>query len=183
MQGRDKLLEDVGGEPLLARQLRISAECGVPVLVALPRADDSRWRVASAPGARIVAVDAAPPGMGASIATLAAEAEAAGADALLLLLADMPEVEVDDLRALLSAVAKAPAGTVVRAASASGRAGHPVVFPRELFSQPRRLTGDTGAREVIAAAGHVQLVRLPGQHALTDLDTPEAWEAWRRKRG
>lgn len=179
MRGRDKLLEDVDGEPLLSRQARIAGECGVPVLVALPPGHAERARIAASAGAGVVVVHASPPGMGDSIAALAAEADRTGADALLLLLADMPELEAADLRALLAAGAEAGTGTVVRAASASGRPGHPVVFPRTLFPSLRRLTGDTGARDVIAAAAGVCLVPLPGDRALTDLDTPEAWAAWR----
>ena len=181
MRGRDKLLEDVDGEPLLARQARISSECGVPVLIALPPDDNTRAGVAHAAGARTIIVEAVPPGMGESISALAGEAERMGADWLLLLLADMPELEAQDLGALLSAASAASEGTVIRAASVEGRPGHPVVFPRDMFPSLRRLGGDTGAREVVSEARRVVLVPLPGNRALTDLDTPEAWEAWRRR--
>jgi CTP:molybdopterin cytidylyltransferase MocA len=120
--------------------------------------------------------------MGESIAALADEAERLGADALLLLLADMSEIEADDLRALLSAAARADGGTVVRAATGDGRPGHPVVFLRDQFDRLRRLKGDTGAREVIANADAVHLVPLAGDRALVDLDTPEQWDAWRKPR-
>lgn len=182
MRGRDKLLEDVGGEPLLARQARVARKAGVATLIALPPANEARMRIARAAGAVPVVVTADPPGMGDSIAALAAEADRRNADSLLLMLADMPEIEAGDLRALLMAGSTANPGEVVRAASTDGVPGHPVIFPRESFAGLRRLRGDAGARRIIAAAPSVLLVPLPGRRALVDLDTPEDWQAWREAR-
>jgi molybdenum cofactor cytidylyltransferase len=181
MRGRDKLLEDVDGEPLLARQLGIAAALGLPILVAVPPGTGARQRITEAAGARQVTVADASRGMSASIAALASEAQRIEADALLLLLADMPELEVDDLRALMGA-AQRSSDEIIRAGTESGRPGHPVVFPREYFDSLQRLQGDAGAREIIAAAPRVLIVRLPGERAVTDLDTPEAWAAWRGAR-
>ena len=49
---------------------------------------------------------------------------------------------------------------------------------RSGFSQQR----DHGAREVVRAAGEF-VVDVPtnGKAAITDLDTPEAWAAWRAR--
>lgn len=182
MRGRDKLLEDVDGEPLLARQARVARNAGVPTLIALPPAMEARMRIARDAGAVPVVVTADPPGMGDSIAVLAIEADRRNADGLLLMLADMPEIEAGDLRALLLAASEAGPGEVVRAASADGVPGHPVVFPRGSFAGLRRLSGDAGARRIITAAPGVLLVPLPGRRALVDLDTPEDWEAWRDAR-
>ena len=68
--------------------------------------------------------------------------------------------------------------SVIRASTADGRAGHPVIFPARLWPDLVRLQGDQGARDMLKSEA-VQLCPLPGQHALTDLDTPEAWAAWR----
>lgn len=180
MRGRDKLLEDAEGEPLLARQLRVAARTGAPVLVALPPGGGERRRLVGAAGAEAVTVTDAELGMGHSIAALAAAAERRRAEGLLLLLADMPELTTADLEALLKASAASP-DAVVRAAAEDGRPGHPVVFPRRLFAALQALTGDRGARSVLAQAPEARLVRLPGERALTDLDTPESWEAWRKR--
>jgi molybdenum cofactor cytidylyltransferase len=46
------------------------------------------------------------------------------------------------------------------------------------------LTGDQGARAVLQRhADKILYTALPGQHATTDLDTPEAWAAWRASGG
>jgi CTP:molybdopterin cytidylyltransferase MocA len=181
MRGRDKLIEEVDGETLLARQLRIASETGAPVLVALPPGDGPRQAIAAGAGARILSVADPSRGMSASIATLAAEAGRLDAAALMLLLADMPDLETVDLVSLLSAAEDHP-DSVVRAATAEGRPGHPVVFPRSFFDALQRLQGDAGARQVVAMAQDVRLVRLAGDRARVDLDTPEAWEAWRSQR-
>lgn len=176
MRGRDKLLEEVGGVPLLARQIGIAMAACDTVFVALAPGPGRRRDIVLASGASPVDV-AENTGIGASIAAVAGAADRAGASALMIVLADMPELEAGDLGALLAAAAAAPSA-VVRAGAADGRPGHPVVFPRRCFDALRRLSGDTGARAVIAA-GPVRIVPLAGTRALTDLDTPEDWHAWR----
>jgi CTP:molybdopterin cytidylyltransferase MocA len=102
----------------------------------------------------------------------------------MVLLADLPELETADLQKVAAAVAPETGKRIWRGATESGKPGHPIVFHRDLFDQIRGLTGDGGARSVVAAAGdRVQLVPLEGERARTDLDTPEAWAAWRAKRG
>ena len=181
MRGADKLLEDVDGEPLLARQVRIARATGAPVVVAVPAGAGPRDRLVHGAGARPLSVTDAERGMSASIAALAREAERTGADALLLVLGDMPEIEVRDLGALLAESALHPSA-IVRAGTEDGRSGHPVIFPRRCFAGLTRITGDVGARELIAAEREVHVVSLPAQRAIVDLDTPEAWAAWRSAR-
>ena len=182
MRGADKLLEDVDGEPLLARQVRIARATGAPVAVAVPAAAGPRSRLVQRLGARPLPVADADRGMSASIAALAREAARTDADTLLLLLADMPEIEIEDLGALLAEAARHPSA-IVRAGTEAGRPGHPVVFPRRCFSDLARLSGDVGAREVVATERDVRVVPLPAERAIVDLDTPEAWAAWRSSRG
>ena len=45
----------------------------------------------------------------------------------------------------------------------------------------RDLTGDGGGRGLLEGV-EVRLVDLGDDRATRDLDTPEAWEAWRRAR-
>ena len=104
---------------------------------------------------------------------------------VLVLLADLPEIEAADLGALTAAFLADPAAPVLRATSAAGVPGHPVILPRRLFHRVAQLRGDAGARELIgaeAAAGRLRLVPLPGARAVTDLDTPEDWARWRAGR-
>ena len=101
----------------------------------------------------------------------------------MILPADMPDLTETDLATMIDAHDTHP-DAILRGASADTRAGHPVVFPRTTFSGFAALSGDTGARSVIAAfPGRLRIVALPGLHAVTDLDTPEDWAAWRARQG
>jgi len=88
----------------------------------------------------------------------------------------MPDITAEDMRALAAAFDGARAA---RGAGADGTPGHPVLLPAAALSALARLSGDTGARGLVRGA---RLVALPGRHALTDLDTPEDWAAWRAAR-
>ncbi len=178
MRGGDKLLEPVaGGRPLLAERLATARATGAPVLVALPPETRApgRW-AAIAGGAGVQVVTVARGGMGDSIAALA-RALPEAAQGALILPADMPDIRLGDLKKLLQAF---DGKHVFRGASAGGKPGHPVIFPRAMFAGLRALSGDSGARRLLEGAA-VRLVPLPGNHALTDLDTPEDWQAWRQR--
>ncbi|MCB1352865.1 MAG: nucleotidyltransferase family protein, partial [Rhodobacteraceae bacterium] len=101
-------------------------------------------------------------------------------DAVIVLLADMPEVEAGDINRLIAAFDPVEGREICRAVSAAGRPGHPVLFGRRFFESLAALKGDRGAREVVREAGEfVTDVATAGEGAVIDLDTPEAWAAWR----
>ena len=183
MRGRDKLLEDVDGEPLLRQQARKAlAVTSGPVLIALPPAPHPRYAALDGLTVQIVPVPDAAEGMNASLRA-AFSALPADAKAAMLLLGDLPDLTSDDLRDVANAVDLSTETLVWRGATANGAPGHPIVFNAALFGVFATLKGDGGGREVIAQAkGHVQLVPLPADRARNDLDTPEEWAEWRAKR-
>lgn len=183
MRGADKLLELVDGEPLLRRQARLAREVTTgPVLVALPAPPHPRHAALEGLGVTAVPVPDAAEGMNASLRTAFA-AVPTDAPRAMLLLADLPELTSDDLRIVLQAYDFDGDTLVWRGSTETGEPGHPIVFSARLFPEFARLSGDTGGREVIAAArGRVRLVPLPGRRARLDLDTPEDWAAWRAGR-
>lgn len=175
MGGRDKLLEPVGGEPLLRRQARAAVASGAPVIVALP--PDRPERLAALHGLELapVIVPEAAQGMGRSLATGARAAGRPGG--LMILPADMPGLGTPEIRAMLDAF---DGQAILRGCTPEGTPGHPVLFPRDLLPELADLSGDAGAREVLVRhCERVRPVPLPGLSALTDLDTPEDWVAWR----
>jgi CTP:molybdopterin cytidylyltransferase MocA len=183
MRGADKLAEVVAGQPLLRRQAQIArAATRGAVLVTLPDAAHQRAEQLHALDVRIVPVPRAREGMSASLKAGIA-ALPAGSPAVMILLADLPELEATDLGRVLDAVAPESGTRVWRGATAEGKPGHPLVIHAELFPAFQALAGDTGGREVLAEyRDRTQLIPLPGQRALRDLDTPEAWAAWREDR-
>ena len=181
MRGRDKLLEEVAGRPLLglvAARARAVAEA---VLVTLPDPPGARGAALSGLDVTRVPVADASVGMAASLrAGVAALPE--GIQGLMILPADMPEIEEEDLSSVVRAFERDP-HAIWRGAGANGTPGHPVLFPGDCLPRIAAVSGDRGAREVLRAeAARVRALPLPGGHALTDLDTPEDWARWRAQR-
>jgi molybdenum cofactor cytidylyltransferase len=180
MRGADKLVEDVCGVPLLRQQAQQALDTGLPVRAALPLDRPARNAALAGLDLTLVPVADAAEGMAASI-----RAGVAGLapGPVLLLLADLPELTTDDLNRVLRAADAAP-DRILRATSAGGTPGHPVLFPAWTLPELAGLSGDTGARDLLKRhAARVQLVPLPDDHAITDLDTPEDWASWRARTG
>ncbi|MEM8731485.1 MAG: nucleotidyltransferase family protein [Pseudomonadota bacterium] len=183
MRGRDKLMEEIDGLPLITCQAQkaVAAARG-PVLVTLPAPPHPRYDALRDLSVRTVAVPEAAEGMGASIRT-GIRALPPESPAVMLLLCDLPDLTVDDLQAVLRARTAQPDKLIWRGATQDGRPGHPIVFAAPCFPDLAALSGDEGGKSVVAAAGNaVSLVVLPEDHARADLDTPEAWAAWRAAR-
>ena len=181
MQGRDKLLEDVDGVPLLRRQTMRALATGCDVLVALPPAPHPRIDALTGLAVTIVEVADAEEGMNASLRT-GLRSIPKDTDAVMVMLADMPDITQDDLNSVLQAVDLESDTLIWRAVTASGAAGHPIVFSTTLLPELTALSGDAGGSSVVRAhADKTQRVPLPDDHARTDLDTPEAWATWRAK--
>ncbi len=175
MGGVDKLLLTLDGMAQLRRIALAALATGWPVLVALPPADPLR-RAALA-GLQVTVVPVPDQAEGIAATLRAGARAAAGATALMILPADLPELEAPDLAALIAAHAAEP-GAIHRGAAA-GVGGHPVILPADLLPALVDLHGDRGARDLIAAeAGRLRLLELPGRRAVLDLDTPEEWAAW-----
>ncbi len=182
MRGKDKLMEAIDGVPQLARITKAAMASDLDrVQVILPQdAPARRAALADQDVAITVAKDAAL-GMSASVrAGLAARSS--DSDAVMLILADMPEITADQLNRLIAAFDPREKRTIVQATAADGTPGHPVIFGRRFFESLGAIEGDTGAKSVVQD-GVDYLVRVPtdGSAATTDLDTPEAWAAWRAK--
>ena len=180
MRGGDKLLEQVDAEPLVRRQAHVALATNSPVLVTLPSLTHPRAKALSGLAVQQVEVPDADLGMSASLYRGVA-ALPKGAEAVMILPGDMPELQTEDLQKLIAAFDSAPSPCLVQAAAQDGTPGHPVLFPKDCFDDLAHLDGDQGARSVLRANAHRLLrIALPGQRALIDLDTPEDWAHWRR---
>lgn len=178
MRGGDKLTELVGGEPLLRRSARMAAATGARVIVTLPGGGPHGGPRKSELVGLDVTIAELPDAHEGMAASLRHGAKAAKMSAgLMVYLPDMPDVTEEDLMLLIAAFLADP-NAPLRAATEDGLPGHPVIFPRRLFGELGILGGDEGARHVLADE-EVSLVPLPGNRAITDLDTPEDWAEWR----
>ena len=179
MGGPNKLLAEIGGRPLV----RIVAEAALasrarPVIVVTGH---QRERVEAAlAGLDVVLVHnpAYADGLSASLkAGIAAVPPAA--DGAIICLGDMPQVDARLIDRLLAAF-DPERGALVAVPTIGGKRGNPVVWSRRFFSDLSTLTGDVGARGLIASYPEAVVeVATTDDAALTDVDTPDALDAVR----
>ena len=172
--GGEKLLArfasgDVAGEPIgvvALRHLRVA----VSDVIAVVR-DDDRALAAElgANGARVVRCANADDGLGASLACgVHATAQAHG---WLVALADMPWIEPATIERVAAALAQ---GAVVAAPFYQGKRGHPVGFGKTCYDALAALTGDEGAKSIVAAhRDSVTRIDVDDPGILRDIDTRE----------
>jgi molybdenum cofactor cytidylyltransferase len=168
--GGDKRLMRVDGRSMLDRAVEAALAGGLgPVLVVTgPEAQPSL------PAGVIRVVNDDPSrGMASSLA-LGVAALPAEARGVVVLLADMPRVSGGHVAAL--AAAFRPGGICVPVHQ--GRRGNPVLLSRPFFAAMEGLTGDQGARGLIAGHPDVVIeVPMADDAILIDVDTPQALRA------
>jgi molybdenum cofactor cytidylyltransferase len=162
-----KLAQELGGTTVLGRTLAAVLASQLPFVVVTSSALAAEASRAVAARDIVVLSDAdAARGMGHSIAEgVQARAHAGG---WLVLPGDMPMVQASTLRRVAEALDDHP----VAYAQHRGRRGHPVGFAAELFSELLLLTGDEGARRLLArypAFG----VEVDDPGVLLDIDTAD----------
>lgn len=99
-------------------------------------------------------------------------------DGVLVLLGDMPEVEPALIDRMIAAFSPAD-GRAICVAQHNNKRGNPVLWARAFFSEIERLTGDSGAKSLIAAHDDLVCEIAAGPSVLRDIDTPEALAALR----
>lgn len=164
-----KLAQALGPVSVLGRTIGHAIESRLPVVVVTTAplaAEAARWvarrDVVVLP--EVGTPGGGPLGMGFSIAAgVAARSDGGG---WLVLPGDMPLVRPSTL----VQVAQALAHHAVAFAQHGGRRGHPVAFAAELFSELVQLTGDEGARRLMARYPS-QAVEVDDPGVLVDVDT------------
>lgn len=186
--GLGRRFDGVG--PKLAQSLEGSGDAGAVLSVTLRNAIASRLPVLVVTSAELAAlayhqvaardVIILPPqrqrGMGESIA--AGVSARADAPAWLVLPGDMPRIRPSTLQQ----VAQALRSHAVAYAQFHGRRGHPVGFSAELYSELAALTGDEGARRLVARYP-AEAVEVDDPGVLIDIDTVQDLAALRSVQG
>ena len=180
MRGGDKLLELVDGKPCLATLCERAIDAGLDVITTLPHKNHPRTAsLAHLTITKIYVEDAVSRGMSASLVHGAA-ALPETAKGLMVLPPDMPDIQSGDMKTMADAFLSTQA-KILRARTASGRAGHPIVFSTQLVREFSKLTGDIGAQSIVKRhIKDIQFFDFKDERALLDLDTPEDWAAWRQ---
>jgi CTP:molybdopterin cytidylyltransferase MocA len=140
MGGRPKALLELGGVPLIRRQLIALSGAGVDeVVVVLGHHAELIEPVVQAFPVTVVRNPHPDDGQ-VSSQRLGLQALTGKLDAVLVALADQPLINAQDLTALIGAYKKRPAGTTVVFPQVNGEPGNPVIFGAEV--RERILAGD-----------------------------------------
>lgn len=160
--GKDKLSMDCAGKPVGRWALDAALGTGCPVI----------WIGGENPPdfigqdcALYINPDAHA-GLSSSLRLAARMAGATAAQALLVLLGDMPMVTTDLLQRLIRT------GPPSACLYPAGFPGVPALFPASLFRQLGDLSGDAGAGPLLRSLPHLQLIK-PDRSSLLDVDTED----------
>jgi molybdenum cofactor cytidylyltransferase len=174
MGGPNKLLAEIGGKPLV----RIAAEQALasradPVIVVTGHERERVEGALAGLDLRIVHNPNYADGLGTSLKAGVA-AVPAEADGVIVCLGDMPQVSAALIDKLIAAY-DAEKGALVVAPTRDGQRGNPVLWARRFFPDLMAITGDVGARHLLAGYGEA-VVEVPVSEAgaFVDIDTPDA---------
>lgn len=175
--GANKMLAELDGRPMICHAIEALRGGGIDdVLVVLGRDGELVRAACAGHGVRFVVNHDFEDGIARSVAAGIA-AVSADADGALIALGDMPRVAPGTIRALIGDFAP-EAGRAICVPVHHGRRGNPVLWSRRFFAEMRALTGDVGARRLMAAHDpdvFETVVEDPG--VLIDVDTPDALAA------
>jgi len=172
--GGEKLAMPLPAGPHAGSAVGVAAcrnlRAAVDDVVAVVRPGDAALAASLArEGAQVVVAERAREGMGASLAT--GVAAAGTADGYVVALADMPWIAPATIRAIAEALRD---GASIAAPAFGGRRGHPVGFAAVHRDALAALTGDAGARSILAAhAESVRIVEVDDAGILRDVDVPD----------
>jgi molybdenum cofactor cytidylyltransferase len=173
----NKMLAEIGGKSLV----RIAAEQAVasraqPVIVVTGHEREKVETALKGLPVRLVHNPDFSEGLGTSL-KVGITCVPQEADAAIICLADMPQVDAALIDRLITAF-DPERGALVVVPSIDGRRGNPVVWSRRFFHDLMSIQGDVGARHLIGnCAEAVVEVPVSGDAALTDVDTPESLSA------
>ncbi|MBK1698042.1 NTP transferase domain-containing protein [Rhodovibrio salinarum] len=177
MGGRNKLLAEVDGQPLLLHAVDAAEGAhAAPVMVVTGHAQAEVARLLQGRAVQTVYNPAYQTGMASSLRA-GLSALPRDIDGVVVLLGDMPGVDAATIDRLIEAF-DPDGGAAIVAASVHGRRGNPVLLARRFFPEIREIEGDVGAKPILQAYPD-QVVLVESPHAFTDLDTPDALEAYR----
>jgi molybdenum cofactor cytidylyltransferase len=172
------LVRDGSGQTMIERVVRavLESRAGRAVLVTGHQAEavEQAARQAAGPGSRLRVVYAAAYTEGLSASLKTGVATMAGETAALMCLGDMPLVTAAMLDRLIGAFEADSRKTII-VPTCGGMRGNPVLWHGKFFPAFAELSGDRGARDLLARnAEEIAEVDLGDVAVLKDFDTPES---------
>jgi molybdenum cofactor cytidylyltransferase len=172
--GRNKLLADIVGKPLLRRVVEAASASSVdPIIVVSGNAADETAAALAGLQVRVVDNPDYRSGLSTSL-KCGLRALPDDCDGAMVLLGDMPAITASLIDKLVAAFDPAESRAIC-VATYRGKRGNPVLWARQFFPDMLQLEGDVGAKHLIAANGEVVCeVEAADDAPLIDIDTPEA---------
>jgi molybdenum cofactor cytidylyltransferase len=167
----NKLLATVDGDPLVRHGAQTLLGASVaPVIVVVGHEADRVSDALDGLDVEFVRNDGYAAGQSTSVRAGIGAVADRDVDAAVVALGDMPFVDPDTVRTLVSAY-EAGVGDALAAAH-DGRRGNPVLFDRRFFDALTRVDGDIGGREILLESDRSACVAVPDSGVRRDVDTP-----------
>ena len=174
--GRNKLLLELAGESVVRRAVRAAVQAGVDrVVVVLGHEEDRVRAELSGLACRTIVNPDHAQGVGTSVQ--AGVREAADADAVVVVLADMPFVTAGMIAALVERYRAT--GAPVVASHYGDVQAPPTLYDRALFAELLSIPGERCAKQVVRRHEHEAAVLDWPVDALKDIDVPADYEGIR----
>jgi molybdenum cofactor cytidylyltransferase len=175
--GRNKLLLDLGGETLVRRAVRAAVGAGVDQVVVVLGHEEPRVRAEldGLPCTPVVNPDHAE-GAGTSVRTGVRQV-AAGTDAIVVMLADMPFVTAEMIATLVQRYRDTRPPLV--ASHYGDVQAPPTLYDRALFEELLQIPGERCAKQVVRRHENEAVVVAWPESALRDIDVPADYEGAR----
>jgi molybdenum cofactor cytidylyltransferase len=176
--GSNKLLAEWRGKPLLRWTVEAAlASEAKPVIVVTGHESANVEAALEGLGVKIVHNLHYAAGLSASL-KCGIRAVPANSDGAIVMLGDMPEISASLLDRMIAAFSPADGRAICVAVHEHAR-GNPVLWARRFFPEIESLSGDVGAKTLIAAHEDVVCELEAGKTVLRDIDTPDALAALR----
>jgi molybdenum cofactor cytidylyltransferase len=171
--GENKLLVDIGGQPLIRRTVQAAlASHASPVIVVTGRDAERMEQVLSGLDVRFVENPDFAKGLSTSLKS-GLKTVPPENDGVLIVLGDMPSVTPALLDTLIAAFDPVE-GRAICVATHGGKRGNPVLWARRFFPEMMAVEGDVGAKHIMAANDEMVCeVEAPDDAPLLDIDTKE----------
>ena len=169
--GRNKMLLDVHGVPMVRRAVNVGMDAGAKPVVVVVGNDEAQVRAALAGLECIFAVNAdftGPTSTSLHAGLLALDADV---DATIVLLADMVRVTAEMVRALITSAQTDHAPLAVSRYGAV--LAPPLLFRRALWPELLAWHGEGCGKAVVKAHQHESIMHDWSEAALRDVDTPD----------
>jgi molybdenum cofactor cytidylyltransferase len=182
--GKPKCLLELGGVPLIRRQLIALSGAGVDEVVVVLGHHAELIEPAVTTFPVTVIRNPQPDDGQVSSQRLGLAALGGKLDAVIVALADQPLINAQDITALIAAFKKRPAGTSVVYPEVRGERGNPVMFTAEVREHILAGAANVGCRQWQAANSAAVAPFITDNHRYkVDIDTPEDIEAFTRSTG